>query len=98
MVLRPVVSWSRRFCLGAVGSVRRIIEHPALCGTAGEALPLACQRQGSAFNLFAIRQPLARTVEDCALMLQTMAGYEPCDQLSADELVPDYMLEVDWPA
>lgn len=84
------------FCLGAVGSdAGGSIRTPAaLCGTAGikptigrvptsGVVPLT-------FSLDTVG-PLARTAEDCALMLQTMAGYEPCDQLSADELVPDYV-------
>jgi len=34
--------------------------------------------------------PFARTVEDCALMLQSMAGFDPKDSTSADKPVPDY--------
>ena len=34
--------------------------------------------------------PMARTVEDCAIMLQSMAGYDPKDSTSADLPVPDY--------
>ncbi|WP_263260382.1 Asp-tRNA(Asn)/Glu-tRNA(Gln) amidotransferase subunit GatA [Pseudomonas sp. RIT-PI-S] len=34
--------------------------------------------------------PLARTAEDCALMLQAMAGFDPKDSTSIDEAVPDY--------
>ena len=34
--------------------------------------------------------PLTRTVEDCALMLGAMAGYDPADPISLDEGVPDY--------
>ena len=33
---------------------------------------------------------LARTSEDCALMLQGMAGFDPQDSTSIDEPVPDY--------
>src|SRR4051795_12659238 len=32
----------------------------------------------------------ARTVEDCALMLQAMAGHDPLDSTSADLEVPDW--------
>ncbi len=31
-----------------------------------------------------------KTVEDCALVLQAIAGYDPKDPLSSDEPVPDY--------
>jgi aspartyl-tRNA(Asn)/glutamyl-tRNA(Gln) amidotransferase subunit A len=34
--------------------------------------------------------PLTRTVEDCAIMLQALAGYDPGDPASADRPVPDY--------
>jgi aspartyl-tRNA(Asn)/glutamyl-tRNA(Gln) amidotransferase subunit A len=34
--------------------------------------------------------PLTRTVEDCALMMQALAGYDPGDPASADMPVPDY--------
>ena len=34
--------------------------------------------------------PLARTVEDCALMLQAIAGYDPKDRLTSQETPPDY--------
>ncbi len=34
--------------------------------------------------------PLTRTVEDCALMMQALAGHDPLDPASADVPVPDY--------
>jgi aspartyl-tRNA(Asn)/glutamyl-tRNA(Gln) amidotransferase subunit A len=34
--------------------------------------------------------PLTRTVEDCALMMQVLAGHDPLDPASADVPVPDY--------
>jgi Asp-tRNA(Asn)/Glu-tRNA(Gln) amidotransferase A subunit family amidase len=34
--------------------------------------------------------PLARTVADCALLMNTIAGYDPNDPMSADIGVPDY--------
>jgi aspartyl-tRNA(Asn)/glutamyl-tRNA(Gln) amidotransferase subunit A len=34
--------------------------------------------------------PLARTVEDCAILLGSMAGYDPKDSTSADRPVPDF--------
>jgi aspartyl-tRNA(Asn)/glutamyl-tRNA(Gln) amidotransferase subunit A len=35
--------------------------------------------------------PLTRTVEDCAIMMQALAGYDPADPASADQPVPDYL-------
>jgi aspartyl-tRNA(Asn)/glutamyl-tRNA(Gln) amidotransferase subunit A len=34
--------------------------------------------------------PLARDVEDCAILLQAVAGYDPADSTSVDTPVPDY--------
>ena len=34
--------------------------------------------------------PLTRTVEDCAILMQTLAGYDPLDPASADAPVPDF--------
>jgi len=34
--------------------------------------------------------PMAWTVEDCALLLQAMAGHDPADPASADRPVPDF--------
>ncbi|MBP3364828.1 MAG: Asp-tRNA(Asn)/Glu-tRNA(Gln) amidotransferase subunit GatA, partial [Pseudomonas sp.] len=34
--------------------------------------------------------PLARTAEDCAILLQGMAGFDPQDSTSIDEPVPDF--------
>src|SRR5262249_23916853 len=34
--------------------------------------------------------PLTRTVEDCALLMQALAGHDPLDPASADMPVPDY--------
>ncbi len=34
--------------------------------------------------------PMAHSAEDCALLLQGMAGFDPKDSTSLDEVVPDY--------
>ena len=34
--------------------------------------------------------PMARTVEDCAILLQAIAGYDPSDAGSIEQKVPDY--------
>jgi aspartyl-tRNA(Asn)/glutamyl-tRNA(Gln) amidotransferase subunit A len=38
--------------------------------------------------------PLAWTVEDCALLLQAMAGYDAADPASADRAVPDFTVDL----
>ncbi len=41
--------------------------------------------------------PLARTAEDCALMLQAMAGFDPKDSTSVDQPVDDYLAALNQP-
>ena len=38
--------------------------------------------------------PMAWTVEDCALLLQAMAGHDPADPASADRPVPDFTADL----
>jgi aspartyl-tRNA(Asn)/glutamyl-tRNA(Gln) amidotransferase subunit A len=38
--------------------------------------------------------PLARDIEDCAIMLRAVAGYDPLDSTSIDTPVPDYPEEI----
>ena len=41
--------------------------------------------------------PLAHSAEDCALLLQTMAGFDPRDSTSIDQPVPDYSVDLAQP-
>ncbi|SDR71386.1 aspartyl/glutamyl-tRNA(Asn/Gln) amidotransferase subunit A [Halopseudomonas litoralis] len=41
--------------------------------------------------------PMARTAEDCALLLQAMAGFDERDSSSVDEPVPDYSAQLNQP-
>jgi aspartyl-tRNA(Asn)/glutamyl-tRNA(Gln) amidotransferase subunit A len=41
--------------------------------------------------------PLAWNAEDCAIMLQAMAGHDPTDPASADHPIPDYRAALDGP-
>ncbi|WP_193075857.1 Asp-tRNA(Asn)/Glu-tRNA(Gln) amidotransferase subunit GatA [Pseudomonas sp. FME51] len=41
--------------------------------------------------------PMARTAEDCALLLQAMAGFDERDSTSVDQPVPDYSAELNQP-
>ncbi len=41
--------------------------------------------------------PMARTAEDCALLLQAMAGHDPLDSTSAEQPVPDYSADLGRP-
>jgi len=41
--------------------------------------------------------PMARTAEDCALMMNVMAGFDPRDSTSADRPVADYTVELNKP-
>jgi len=39
--------------------------------------------------------PMARTAEDCALILNAIAGYDPADPASAQRRVPDFGVDLD---
>ncbi|MFN2944714.1 amidase family protein, partial [Escherichia coli] len=41
--------------------------------------------------------PLARTAEDCALMLGVMAGFDPKDSTSVEQPVDDYLAALQKP-
>ncbi len=41
--------------------------------------------------------PLARTAEDCALLLQAMAGFDPKDSTSVEQPVDDYLASLNLP-
>lgn len=88
------------FCYGALGSdtggsIRTPSSH---CGVVGikptygrvsryGVVPLAWSLDHAG--------PMARSVEDCALLLQVLAGYDPNDAASANVPVPDFRAELD---
>ncbi len=84
-----------RLCLGATatdtgGSIR---QPAAFTGTVGIKPTYGrCSRWGIVAFASSLDQagPIARTVEDCALLLRSMAGHDPRDTTSADLPVPDY--------
>jgi len=89
------VAVAAALCPGALGSdTGGSIRIPAsLCGISGlkptygrvsraGVLPLSWSMDHAG--------PMARTVEDCALMLRAMAGYDPADPTTSVLPVPDY--------
>src|SRR5262252_8337591 len=65
----------------------------ALCGLAGLKPSYGrISRAGILPLAFSLDHagPMAWTAEDCAIMLQAMAGHDPADPASADRPVPDY--------
>jgi aspartyl-tRNA(Asn)/glutamyl-tRNA(Gln) amidotransferase subunit A len=69
----------------------------ALCGLAGIKPTYGTASRRGVFPLsFTLDHtgPLAWTVEDCALLLQGMAGHDPADPASADRPVPDYTADL----
>ncbi len=84
-----------RLALGATatdtgGSIR---QPAAFCGIAGIKPTYGrCSRFGVVAFASSLDQagPVARTVEDCAIMLKSMSGFDPRDSTSADMPVPDF--------
>ena len=84
-----------RLCTGAVGtdtggSIRQPASFAGIVGikpTYGR-----CSRWGVIAYASSLDQagPLARTVRDCAILLRSMAGFDPKDTTSVDVPVPDY--------
>ena len=79
------------------GSIRQ----PAgLCGVVGMKPTYG---RVSRFGLIAFASsldqagPLARTTEDAAILLQTLAGHDPRDSTSLDRDVPDYLTAINQP-
>ena len=86
---------SARIALGATGTdTGGSIRQPAsFCGIAGIKPTYGrCSRWGVVAFASSLDQagPLARTVEDCAILLGSMAGFDPKDSTSADLAVPDF--------
>lgn len=81
--------------MGALGSdTGGSIRNPAaLCGLAGLKPTYGLvSRFGVYTNSFSYDHagPMTWTVEDCAIMLQAIAGHDPKDPASAERPVPDY--------
>ena len=84
-----------RLALGATatdtgGSIR---QPASFCGITGIKPTYGrCSRWGIVAFASSLDQagPVARTVEDCAIMLQSMSGFDPKDSTSADLPVPDF--------
>jgi aspartyl-tRNA(Asn)/glutamyl-tRNA(Gln) amidotransferase subunit A len=84
-----------RLCAGAVGtdtggSIRQPASFTGIVGikpTYGR-----CSRWGIIAYASSLDQagPFARTVRDCAILLRSMAGFDPKDTTSVDAPVPDY--------
>lgn len=72
----------------------------ALCGITGLKVTYGrVSRAGAmplSFSMDTIG-PLARTAEDCALLLGALAGADPADPTAANELVPDYVARLALP-
>lgn len=72
----------------------------ALCGIAGMKPTYGLvSRAGVAPAAFSLDHigPMAWTAEDCAIMLQTLAGHDPSDPASASQPIPDYCARIGIP-
>ena len=84
-----------RMALGATGTDTggSIRQPAAFCGIVGIKPTYGrCSRFGIVAFASSLDQagPFARTVEDCAILLRSMAGHDPKDATSADRPVPDF--------
>jgi aspartyl-tRNA(Asn)/glutamyl-tRNA(Gln) amidotransferase subunit A len=87
-------------CLGATatdtgGSIR---QPASFTGTVGIKPTYGrCSRWGVVAFASSLDQagPITRTVKDSAIMLQSMAGYDPKDSTSINEALPDFMAACD---
>lgn len=89
-----------RLCMGATGTdTGGSIRQPAsFCGISGIKPTYGrCSRWGVVAFSSSLDQAgtFARTVEDNALMLQSMAGHDPKDSTSANKAVPDFSAALD---
>lgn len=86
---------SAGLCAGAMGSdTGGSIRSPAgVCGIAGIKPTYGLLSRRGVYPLSWSQDhagPMARTVEDCALMMQALAGYDPLDPGSVETPVPDF--------
>jgi aspartyl-tRNA(Asn)/glutamyl-tRNA(Gln) amidotransferase subunit A len=93
-------STAARFVYGAMGSdTGGSVRLPAaLCGVAGLKPTYGrISRYGTMPRAWSndTMGPLARSVRDCALMTQLIAGQDPDDPTTPDEPVPDYLAAID---
>jgi aspartyl-tRNA(Asn)/glutamyl-tRNA(Gln) amidotransferase subunit A len=84
-----------KLCIGATGTDTggSIRQPAAFCGIVGLKPTYGrCSRWGIVAFASSLDQagPFARSVRDCAILLQSMAGHDPKDTTCADLAVPDY--------
>lgn len=87
------------FCAGALGTeTNGSIRHPShFCGITGLKVSYGRVSRWGTMPMASsldVTGPMAKTAEDCALLLQSIAGNDPQDSTTTSDKVPDYTADL----
>lgn len=87
------------FCAGALGTeTNGSIRHPShFCGVTGLKVSYGRVSRWGTMPMASsldVTGPIAKTAEDCALLLQSIAGNDPKDSTTTTDEIPDYTADL----